>query len=97
MEVAPAAGPEVRHTLAADAEGRAVLGALGHRHPGLASVEGGHFEGGAERGLRQVDRDLAEEPGALAAKERVLLHLHHHVQVPRRPARRTRLAFAGDA
>src|SRR5690606_35894660 len=43
------------------------------------------------------DGHLAEHLVLLAVKQRVLLHVHHHVEVARRAALVARLAFAGQA
>src|SRR5262249_8463268 len=47
--------------------------------------------------LRDVQRHLAEQAGAFALEERMLLGAHDDVQVARRPAGRARLALARDA
>src|SRR6185295_2118631 len=65
MEVPAAAGPEVGHALATNAQEGSRLRALGNVELRPRAVEGGHLDRGAQRGLGHVDGELAEEAGPL--------------------------------
>ena len=70
--VAGAAGAELGHAFAADAEGGAALRGGRDLERGLAG-EGGHFDGASQGGEGELDRDLAEEIVAVALEQLVLL------------------------
>src|SRR5690606_185190 len=82
--------------LAAQAEHLAGLGFGRNLDDGLA-IERGHDQLGAQRGLAEADRHLAEEVVALALEDVVLAHPHFDVEVARRRAGGAGLALARQA
>src|SRR5690606_31122223 len=82
--------------LAAQAE---LLAALGFRRnlQRHAAVQRRHLHLAAERGRGEADRHIAMQVAALAAEDRMRPDPHFHVQVARRTAILSRLAFAGEA
>src|SRR6185436_10886330 len=93
------AGVTRAHTLdalAAQAEGLAVLGALGQLDLGLAA-ERRHLDRPAERGVRQADRDGAVKVVAVALEDVVRLHPDLNVEIAVRTAVRAGLAVAARA
>jgi hypothetical protein len=86
---------EVGNALALEPEDLPALGAFGHLHLHHA-VQRGHLELRAQRGLHEADRHFAEHFVFLAVEERVLLHVHHDVQIARGAALLARLTFTGQ-
>src|SRR5260370_39067873 len=97
VEITPVLAAQLGEALAADAEDGPGLRALRDGDPGLAPVQGGHVLVAAQRGLGHADRHLAEEVGAVALEEGMVLHADDDVEVPRRPPEAARLALASDA
>src|SRR5581483_9366947 len=95
LQVAAARGAQVGNPLAAQAHRPAALRAGGDTEP-RRLVERGDLDLGAERRLRDVDRQVEEQVVALAAEIAVLLHVDIDVQVARRAAGAARLALAGQ-
>ena len=62
----------------------------------MLALERRHLDLGAERGLREAERHLADDVVVLAAEERVLADADHDVEVARRAAAAARLAFAAQ-
>src|SRR6266404_4997201 len=62
-----------------------------------AAVNGRYFNSGAERGFRRGHGDGHVDVVTLAAKHRMLADLHDDVEIARRPAIQSRIAFACDA
>ena len=92
----PGAAADLRHALAADAQRRAGLRALGDLD-GLLTVERRHENLAAERERREVHRHFAEQIDAVAPEELVLLHVHDDVEMSGGTAADARLAFALQA
>src|SRR5262244_3568133 len=61
------------------------------------AIERRHLDLGPERSLGEGDRHLAENFGVLANENRVLLDMHHHIQVSRRPPALAWFPFPGEA
>ena len=76
---------DIGDALAAQAEGRAGLRALGNLIAHLA-VKRGYLNGCAERSLCKGDGHLAHDVRAVARKNRVLAHGHGHEQIAVRAA-----------
>src|SRR5229473_1668535 len=79
--------------LALEPEHLPALRSRGDLHLHLA-VERRDADLGPQRGLREADRDLADDLGILADEDGVLLHVDHDVQVARRAAPLAGLALA---
>src|ERR1039458_3959161 len=80
----------------AQAELGAGLRALGDLQP-LRLLERGHFDFGAERGLRDIDRNGAMQVGFVAFQKRMRPDLQENVQIAGRPPVRAGLTFIRQA
>src|SRR5207249_1403913 len=95
IHVAGLAGAQHRHALAMQTEPPARLGPFRHLHAGLATIDRGHLEFAAERGLHHRDRHAAMQIGAVALEERVRGEREEDVEIARRPTAHAGLALAG--
>ena len=95
-QVPAAVSVDVRHALAANAEPGAGLRAFGNLDP-FHAIERRHFQFGAERGLRHIDRHAAVQIATMPVEDRVLANLEDHVQIAVRTAVRPRIALRSKA
>src|SRR5262249_39975628 len=91
-QIAAAAAADVGHPLALEPQRRAGLRALG-APDGFRPSGGGPRVAAAGRDGREVDRDLAEQVHAVAAEERVFLHVDDDVEMSGGTAGGAGLAF----
>src|SRR5579859_2994031 len=94
-QIADVAVAHVAHAFAAQAERLAGL-RFGRDADGGVAAERRHREFRAERRLREPDRHFAIQIVAFALEDRVFAHVHFDVQIARRRAGRTGLAFAAE-
>ena len=92
--VAMRSAPKVRHAPALQAKSRIRLRA-GRNFECRLSLQRRHMNRPAERGQRELDRNLAEEIVALALKYIVLLNVNHDIKIARFTSTGTRLTVAG--
>src|SRR5205807_2403864 len=83
----------LRDAAPADADRLAALGSLRHLH-GHGLVERRDLHLRAECRLGECDGEPKREVLALTPEDRVRVHVHHHVEVPGRPAVAPRAAAA---
>ena len=93
--VAAAPAADVGHAAALEPEHVAALRPPGDVQP-VGAVEGRHLDLGAEGGLREADRHLAEQVVAVALEERVLADQDLDAEVAPRGAGVARLALAAE-
>ena len=86
----------IGHTLAADAQRRAGLGAFGHFQNMLA-FQRGNNDFRAQRSLRKRDRDNAVQIVSLPLEEGMLLHVQDHIQVAGRATVKAAFAVSREA
>src|SRR5215467_3409540 len=97
IHVAGLACAQHRHALAVQAESPPGLGSFRNLHAGLASVDGGHFEFAAERGLDHRDRHPAMQVSAVTLEERMRGDRQEDVEISGRATAHASLALAREA
>src|SRR5450759_2894077 len=85
-----------RHALAGQTEALAGLGSAGNLDPRLAAVDRRHLEFAAQSRGGHGNRHPAVQVGAVALEELVLRQRQENIEVARRAAAQTGLAFAGE-
>src|SRR6185312_1512478 len=96
IQVALLRAVQYRNAFVADAEARARLCSVWNLQL-VVAIHRRDLDLCAKRQLREAHRDGAIKIIAFALKERVLLHMQHHVEVTRRTAVRACLTLVGVA
>src|SRR5258708_7195453 len=93
IKIAAPSAMRIGQALALDTEHRSALPTFRNLLP-LSPGEAGELEIGAQRSLRNAERNRADKISAAPLKEGVFLHLEHNIQTASRPAVGPGLALA---